>query len=433
MRIGNACIAMLALCGCVAEPPAGPGRITLDVEAPSGALRRPYHLDLSDATSAHGATWALHNGALPPGVRLDPAGLLQGIPTRAGFFLFTAEATWSDRSPVEAHFTLAILGGTLVEIRTAGAGRGQIAIDGERVCGARRGLRNGPCAYYDPEGGSVEMVASTDPGGVFGGWWEGCSGVGTCVVGPGDTARVVAVFGGADEPGFNIEFLGTTSYPDWVVGVIDRAAGRWELMLGDLPAVTLTQPIRCGGRQEVVTHPIDDLILLLDVTDSGGGVGASCFWPEVVGRPSPVGVVSVGAPAMSEERLFTIMSHEIGHALGFGSSPEWYAQVLGASGSQARFLGEQAQHAFMAVGAPTTGGVPLDDGIHWSAAVFGMEVMATNAGPISVVTLGALADLGYSVNVAAAEPFNLAAARIPNLPPPSSAVAPAARDTSRSR
>ena len=67
--------------------------------------------------------------------------------------------------------------------------------------------------------------------------------------------------------------------------------------------------------------------------------------------------------------------------------------------------------------APGAIGVPLESGggggtraAHWSEAVFGNELMTgylSSTMPLSRVTLGALQDLGYSVNYAKADPFAL--------------------------
>src|SRR5690606_10741894 len=56
------------------------------------------------------------------------------------------------------------------------------------------------------------------------------------------------------------------------------------------------------------------------------------------------------------------------------------------------------------------------DSAHWREAVLGRELMtsALNGGfnPLSVVSIGSLADLGYSVSYAAAEPYQFGVAGV---------------------
>jgi hypothetical protein len=65
-----------------------------------------------------------------------------------------------------------------------------------------------------------------------------------------------------------------------------------------------------------------------------------------------------------------------------------------------------------------TGGGGGTAGAHWSEATFGAEIMTgfLNGGvpnPLSRITVGAFADLGYTVNYAAADAYSL-----PNTTPP---------------
>ena len=50
-------------------------------------------------------------------------------------------------------------------------------------------------------------------------------------------------------------------------------------------------------------------------------------------------------------------------------------------------------------------------GVHWSEAVFGNELMTGFTSgvpdPLSILTIGAMQDLGYTVNYAAADPYSL--------------------------
>jgi hypothetical protein len=116
----------------------------------------------------------------------------------------------------------------------------------------------------------------------------------------------------------------------------------------------------------------------------------------------------------------------MGHVLGFGSL--WSLQGLLADPSlpedtlaaDPHFTGTQAIAAFNEVGGAAypfgkvpvedTGGEGTADG-HWRESVFGAELMTgfvdPGVNPLSKVTLAALADQGYAVNLSAAEPYSL--------------------------
>ena len=111
---------------------------------------------------------------------------------------------------------------------------------------------------------------------------------------------------------------------------------------------------------------------------------------------------------------------EMGHALGFGASEVWErVGLIGFAESGPYFRGTRARAAFLAAGggAYSGRGVPLDSlaGLNawrWPERLFGPELMTAtllpNAlNPLSAVTLGALADMGYTVNVAAADRYTV--------------------------
>ena len=110
--------------------------------------------------------------------------------------------------------------------------------------------------------------------------------------------------------------------------------------------------------------------------------------------------------------------HEIGHVLGIGTQPmEGFVQTEG----DVHFNGPRAIAAFDAAGGQNYAGakVPMETGWgHWRDSVFGKggELMTTSGGDavLSAITIQALADVGYSVDVAQADPYNLphAAAKV---------------------
>jgi hypothetical protein len=117
-----------------------------------------------------------------------------------------------------------------------------------------------------------------------------------------------------------------------------------------------------------------------------------------------------------------VVTHEIGHALGF--NPKSYLPKHLAAGGRddPHFTGARARSEFAAHGAWYTGGaiVPLEEhsGIgpndpHWRFDVFGDELMVGAASqgfkfPLSSITLGLFQDLGYQVDFSVADPYEVA-------------------------
>jgi hypothetical protein len=120
--------------------------------------------------------------------------------------------------------------------------------------------------------------------------------------------------------------------------------------------------------------------------------------------------------------------HEFGHALGFGISgqgaPNFYSRFVSGDG----FTGPNAVREYRSrfgdknTSIPLeTGGGPGTAGAHWRESVFDTELMtgfseaAGVAMQLSAITVGALEDMGYTVNYAAADPYTAPAGLSPGL------------------
>jgi hypothetical protein len=126
-------------------------------------------------------------------------------------------------------------------------------------------------------------------------------------------------------------------------------------------------------------------------------------------------------------QLDRIILHEMGHVLGIGSL--WtlttfnFLQNPSSTGNvqDTYYSGANGRAGFNSIGGSTYTGrqkVPVDNNggpgtvnSHWRENVLQNELMTgfLNSGtnPLSAVTVGALQDLGYVVNAAAADPFSL--------------------------
>jgi hypothetical protein len=118
-------------------------------------------------------------------------------------------------------------------------------------------------------------------------------------------------------------------------------------------------------------------------------------------------------------RLESVFLHELLHVVGVGSLWDTFQLVRDAAPGDPVFSGGQALAALQGFdGGGAFAGVPVENGggagtarAHWRESVFGAELMtgflSGGVQPLSRTTVGSLADLGYAVEPAAADPFTL--------------------------
>jgi len=120
-------------------------------------------------------------------------------------------------------------------------------------------------------------------------------------------------------------------------------------------------------------------------------------------------------------RLQAVILHEMGHVLGVGTL--WNSLLVGRGNPFPAFIGPVARGAWNAIGGDGNavpvegGGGPGTADSHWNEAVFGDELMTGYitglTQPMSAITVGSLSDLGYDVDLSAADPFGTPALRAP--------------------
>jgi hypothetical protein len=197
---------------------------------------------------------------------------------------------------------------------------------------------------------------------------------------------------------------------------ISRDIGDVEL---DLP------PGTCLPFSDALTQTIDDLLIDIAVgpLDGSGGILALAG-PCVLRSGSLLPVYGAilldieDLSALDTTELFRLVfQHEMGHVLGLGTLWEPLSLVRFPGSSDPRYLGSQANTQYQSLGGRDL--IPLEDAggrstqsMHWREARFGNELMTgilnlALPNPLSVLSLAALQDLGYRINLEIAEDYTL--------------------------
>ncbi|MEP6766089.1 MAG: leishmanolysin-related zinc metalloendopeptidase, partial [Gemmatimonadaceae bacterium] len=209
---------------------------------------------------------------------------------------------------------------------------------------------------------------------------------------------------------------------------VTKALAKWQTaIVGHVQISHLTAPAgQCFDGGPAVNEDIEDLLLYVQLAAIDGPLN-------IIGQSAPCYLHSSGLTAMGFLQLDTadlelmladgtldnVVLHEIGHILGIGTL--WNVRhnlLTGGGTSNPFFTGAVARDGFALTGSVYSGTpVPVENSgglgtrdAHWRRTVFGPELMngyAAAVMPMSQVTIGSLADLGYTVSLAAADPYSL--------------------------
>ena len=254
---------------------------------------------------------------------------------------------------------------------------------------------------------------------------------------------------------FDLDVVFVGSAPATYRTAVETAAARWgQIVRTSLPDVDFSiQPVpagQCLSGQPRVDDTVDDLRVYVDLRsiDGVGGTLAlarTCTYRLASGLPvlSAITLDTDDLEVRSSAQTERTAMHELAHALGFGT--RWYGHSLvrypslDAAGEpvepspETHFTGALAIAAFDAAGGTAypdpvpvenTRGPGSRDG-HWRESVFGSELMSPSVAPgqiqpLSAVTIQALADMGYRVDVSRAEAYALPRIAPVFAPPPGS-------------
>ena len=236
--------------------------------------------------------------------------------------------------------------------------------------------------------------------------------------------------------GFQIELVFVTAVTGTQKAVFDRAAERWMKIL----APTELEDVRarkryCGSDPKFERFAaIDDLMIVVaieEMADRTLAVAGPCWTRGPTGLPM-YGYMRFNSAEIdvleATGRLEDLVLHEMAHVLGLGTIWENLGLLENpASGEtpppDTHFSGPLAIAAFddadgtgyagAKVPVENTGAPGTRNG-HWRESVFGDELMTGwfrgRPKPLSAITIQSLADLGYAVDMTAADSYRLPAA-----------------------
>ena len=211
------------------------------------------------------------------------------------------------------------------------------------------------------------------------------------------------------------------------------ASLKWSSVItGDVPATTGLIPKKaCGAKfgAPKFLGTIDDVlidVILAPIDGPGNVLGAA--GPCLVRNEDLLTVYGIMFFDTDDldfledfDLLDLVVVQEMGHVLGFGTLWNFTAPVLVGVPATPRFTGPLARAEYGALlgTGPTDVPVEEDGGPgtafgHWDEETFDNELMtgfiSLGESPLSRVTVGSMGDLGYEVNLGAADDYELPAA-----------------------
>lgn len=238
-----------------------------------------------------------------------------------------------------------------------------------------------------------------------------------------------SAMGNANPAAYNISLRFQQVPTQSQLQAFSNAVLRWEAIItGDLPGVAIPPTDVFCPDAPLLDETIDDLLIfvqLIPIDGPGSVLGAA--GPCLIRNPGALpllGLMRFDTADLNGGDLPSVVLHEMGHVLGFGTI--WATKGLlinpslpSAPGADTHFSGTQAIIAFNAAGGNayfgakvpvenTQGGTGTRDA-HWREGQLLHELMTGyltgSSQPLSAITIRAMQDLGYTVSTATADPY----------------------------
>lgn len=217
------------------------------------------------------------------------------------------------------------------------------------------------------------------------------------------------------ESEFDIDLYALDEFTNNQINIFIKAARRWEeVVIGDIADVTFKEEFRYTSdvlNQEIIIEPkkVDDLVIYLGKVPDNENFAASAslsYWRSD-SNLSVIGEIALTHTVLEKDYLYAAVLHEIGHILGIGNAWEPSGFDMIKCGE---FTGFAANLVFdMMFPANTVRYVPVSSTLgHWTNEYMYGELMSetgTGSAIISKLTIAALSDFGYEVDINAADEF----------------------------
>ncbi len=241
-----------------------------------------------------------------------------------------------------------------------------------------------------------------------------------------------------------VRFFGPDMTDDQKALFTNAAARISAIVTGHLPDMTLNNlsvSAACGlPGLPTLNETVQDLVIYASVQDiDGAGKILAQSGPCVTRPRSAGGLTSLGlmlfdgadlASMAQRGILQDVITHEMLHIVGIGTLWSDKQLVTAAGTPSVAYYGAQGRQgctddgglAVCANAVPVeNNGVPGTTDAHWRESTFGNELMTGyvnfNGMPLSAITVGSLADLGYVVNPLAADPYKVPSGALGNIVP----------------
>ena len=319
------------------------------------------------------------------------------------------------------------------------------------TAGGRELTLRGPDHFEDPDGDPLSYTATTSDPSVVDVTWAngdftlttGSPGISQLVLAATDPSNRTAyvrfsaiVLQVPHDTNFDIDVVWIYPPSGPLNQALRRTVARWQQVISaDIPNIRFRgQDTRCFGRSLRLYADVDDLVVFAVAADIDGESGVLARAGPCLIRTSnslPLfGEIEFDASdvgRLSDENLFKLALHEMGHVLGIdGQLWSRFGLLQNPSlpdnaGADTHFSGplavaafdDAANHRYTGARVPVENQAQLGSSdSHWRNSVFGTELMnpylyINQSAPLSAVTIQSLADLGYQVDVSQADSYAL--------------------------